>query len=52
LAALRVLRAAGWTVSWTVFHAVLAAAALIALQLRVTILWIVLAGGTAAGVLG
>jgi chromate transporter len=42
----------GQTVSWSVLHALLAAAALIALQLRVTILWIVLAAGIAAGVLG
>lgn len=40
------------TVSWTVIHGALAAAALIAFQRRVNILWIVLAGGIVAGVLG
>ena len=39
------------TVSWTVLQGLLAAVALLALQLRVDILWIVLVGGVVAGVL-
>ena len=42
----------GQTVSWTVMHGLLAVATLVALQLKVNILWIVLAGGILAGVLG
>jgi chromate transporter len=42
----------GQSVSWTVLHGALAAAAFIALQLKVNVLWIVLAGGMVAGVFG
>ena len=42
----------GQTVSWTVIHGALSAAAFIVLQLKVNILWIVLSGGIVAGVFG